>query len=126
MKCVTIHLSLHNEVLERGELSPAGTGQRGHGHHSGDQEGGWQHKNMLSRLVVTYMQLNVSIIYPSIFVQRIKILSSCSSCLAPPAMFQTEAGQILSDRLCVQQQRPQSPVSSGQSSSVILALAGAN
>ena len=48
MKCVTIHLSLHNEVLERGELSPAGTGQHGHGHHSGDQEGGWQHKNIVS------------------------------------------------------------------------------
>ena len=48
MKCVIIHLSLHNEVLERGELSPAGTGQHGHGH-SGDQEGRWQHKNMLSR-----------------------------------------------------------------------------
>ena len=125
MKCVTIHLSLHNEVLERGELSPAGTVQRGHGH-SGDQEGGWQHKNMLSRLVVTYMQLNVSIIYPSIFVenQDVKFLLVLCSCLAPPAMFQTEAGQILSDRLCVQ--RTQSPVSSGQSSSVILALAGAN
>ena len=31
-------------------------------------------------LVLTYMQLNVSIIYSSIFVQRIKMLRSCSSC----------------------------------------------
>ena len=65
MKCVTIHLSLHNEVLERGELSPAGTGQRGHGHHSGDQEGGWQHKNMLSRSS-TYLQAIKCIYYPPI------------------------------------------------------------
>ena len=103
MKCVTIHLSLHNEVLERGELSPAGTGQHGHGH-SGDQEGRWQHKNMLSRLVVTYMQLNVSIIYPSIFVQRIKMLSSCSSCdhvWPRPQCFKQKQGKFcLTDCAC--------------------------
>ena len=103
MKCVTIHLSLHNEVLERGELSPAGTGQHAHGH-SGDQEGGWQHKNMLSRLVVTYMQLNVSIIYPSIFVQRIKMLSSCSSCdhvWPRPQCFKQKQGKFcLTDCAC--------------------------
>ena len=103
MKCVTIHLSLHNEVLERGELSPAGTGQHGHGH-SGDQEGDGSTKTCCLGLVLTYMQLNVSIIYPLIFVQRIKMLSSCSSCAhvwPRPQCFKQKQGKFcLTDCAC--------------------------
>ena len=50
--------------------------------------------------------------------QDVKFLLVLCSCLAPPAMFQAEAGQILSDRLCVQ--RPQSPVDSHPQSSWLL------
>ena len=120
MKCVTIHLSLHNEVLERGELSPAGTGQHGHGHHSGDQGGRWQHKNMLSRSS-TYLHAIKCIYYLPINFrtenQDVMFLLVLCSCSAPPAMFQTEAGQILSDRLCVQLPNLQSPVDSHPQSS---------
>ena len=90
------HIYVHNEVLYRGELSPAGTGQHGHGYLSGDQEGRWPHKNMLSS---TYLHAIKCIYYLLINFrtenQDVKFLLVLCSCLAPPAMFQTEAGQIM-------------------------------
>ena len=54
--------------------------------------------------LVTYMQLNVSIIYPLIFVQRIKMLSSCSSCAhvwPRPQCFKQKQGKFcLADCAC--------------------------